>query len=80
MKNKLFKIWRKKDHPITIVVTYLLIFLLLMIIQPILDYFFNFGGDESAHFLSILIVSTISTLLLVKRYRDKVEDKRIIED
>ncbi len=80
MKNKLFKIWRKKDHPVTIIVNYLLIFILLMILQPILDYFFEFGGNEAAHFLSILVVSTITTLFIVKRYRDKVEDKIIIED
>lgn len=80
MKNKLFKIWRKKDHPVTIIVNYLLIFILLMILQPILDYFFEFGGNEAAHFLSILVVSTITTLFIVKIYRDKVEDKIIIED
>jgi hypothetical protein len=80
MKSKLYKIWRKKDHPISIAVTYLLIFTFLMILQPILDYYFNFGGDEAAHFLSILIVSTITTLLIVKIYRDRVEDKKIVEE
>jgi Na+/melibiose symporter-like transporter len=80
MKEKLMKIWKKKDHPITIIITYLLIFVFLMIIQPILDYYFQFGGDDFTHFISVLIVSSLTTLFIVKRYRDKVDDKVIYED
>lgn len=80
MKEKLVKIWKKKDHPITILINYLLIFTFLMIIQPILNHYFGFGGNEITHFISILIVTTITTLFIVKRYRDKVDDKVIIED
>ena len=74
------KIWKKKDHPITIIITYLLIFVFLMIIQPILDYYFQFGVDDFTHFISVLIVSSLTTLFIVKRYRDKVDDKVIYED
>lgn len=80
MKEKFIKIWRKKDHPVTILLTYLLIFLFLMIIQPILNYFFNFGGDDSTHFVSVLIVTMLTTLFIIKRYRDKVADKKILDD
>ena len=80
MKEKLFKIWRKKDHPITIVIVYWLIFSFLTLVQPLLDYIFKFDGNSESHFIAILIVSTITTLFIVKRYRDKVDDKVIYEE
>jgi len=80
MNEKLMKIWKKKDHPITIFITYILIFSFLMIIQPILNYYLQFGGDNFTHFISILIVTSLTSLFIIKRYRDKVDDKVIYED
>ena len=80
MNEKLMKIWKMKDHPITIFITYILIFSFLMIIQPILNYYLQFGGDNFTHFISILIVTSLTSLFIIKRYRDKVDDKVIYED
>lgn len=80
MKEKIIKLWKKKDHPITIMVNYILIFVFLMVVQPILNHYLEFGGNELTHFISILIVTSITSLFIVKRYRDKVDDKIIIEE
>lgn len=80
MKEKIFKIWKKKDHPFTIIINYFLIFGFLYLIQPIANYLFKFEGDNGTHFISILLVTTLTSLFIIKRYRDKVDDKVIYEE